>query len=322
MYPNYQQPQGYGQAAPYAQPPQQQYTPPPAQPAVATGIVDATNVTGGVNPFVRELVGRVVLIRPLFVEKVPGRNAQPGEPLKDRITAEVIICDGGPLAFGAKVQPETPATHRVETPARFTSMWIQGINMVKALLPLVGSGQAMLGEVKVGVGTKGNPPYNIIPLNAGDPRRDAAINIMAQVTAGQIAWPEPVAISGPPVYAPQTLATGYPAQYVPQQPYAMPPQYVVPTQYVPGQPAPAQYAVPPVGYVGAQGPAYAPQQSASPAPAPGPQMPAQGAGPGGMYMPQDVAPQGWPAEVWAQMTQQQKDQIRVQAAAPANATGF
>jgi hypothetical protein len=266
-----------------------------------------------------------VFIRPLFVEKVPGKNAQPGEPLKDRITAEVIVCDGGPLTFGAKIQPPAPPSHRVETPARFTSMWIQGVNMVKALLPLTGTGQAMLGEIKVGIGTKGNPPLNIIPLNAGDPRRDAAINIMAQVTAGQIAWPEPVAIGGPAVYNPQQYAAapqGYPAQYIPAGAYAPAPTYGTaggPPQYVPQQ----GYAAPQMPAQYAQGPAYAPQQSAPPAPGPQVgQMPAQGTGPGGMYMPQDVAPQGWPAEVWAQMTPQQKDQIRGQAAAPANATGF
>lgn len=234
---------------------------------------------GGLSPAVRELEGRVVFIQPTRIEyQVPGRGAA-SKP-QDRVTCDITVVDGGPLIFGAKMQPvPTPATHQTQVPCTFTGVFISNTNMVAALtpaLPAPGQGpKLVLGVIERGItNTAGNnPPWNLRQLDPADPRRGLASAVLSSIIQRTFQNPEPVELAPTgPAAAAQAIDPGY-AAYLAAQAQAAP-VYTPPP--APAVPTPGSYE------------AWAAAQAA-------PTIP--------------PAPPGWPAEAWAGLTAEQRNGI-------------
>ena len=245
------QPQQYGS-------PQQQYQPQQyAQPAPAapTRIVDPAGF-GGTVPLIRHLEGRAVLCVPTRFEAnlvSPYKNPDGSTKHEDRIKFDVLVLDGPPITYGDTIsgpQGRTPATHTSEVPAWFTGVVSSHVNIVKPLRDAMGS--AVVGRIQQGQGSKGNPPWNLAKLDAGDPMRQRADELFAKKLNGSWVSPAPVdmrpqqAAPMQPAWATQPAAAYPPVQqqYAQQQPapaqYAPVAQYQQPAQYVPvGAEAPA-----------------------------------------------------------------------------------
>lgn len=352
----------------------------PAQGAAQTAqlpSLDDPGAVGGVRPRIADLRNRTVIVQPLSIARnVPG--VQPGS-LQDRITANVFVLDGGPLEFGGRPEKFVPHTLVVPTPFLAEGVYISQTNMVQALTAsLPGPGKPQ-GALVVGVITQGrannpqhNPPWNIVALEPGDPRRQLAANLLQQFFTGQFRNPEPQQTGAP---TPPGGALAYThATTMPHDARGNPIPNMAALQqgaFPVGHPAntpPAMSAVidatqqaynqhaATVQNAAAVDPAYqawlAQQQAAQAAPPVDPQYqawlasqqaaqavpavpsapPANVAptGPGGFYMPQSAPPAaaapppGWSADVWAQLSEQQRagilaSQAPAAAAAPASA---
>lgn len=318
----------------------------PAQGAAQTAqlpSLDDPGAVGGVRPRIADLRNRTVIVQPLSIARnVPG--VQPGS-LQDRITANIFVLDGGPLEFGGKPEKFVPHTLVVPTPFLAEGMYISQTNMVQALTASLPSPQKPQGGLVVGVITQGrannpqhNPPWNIVALEAGDPRRQLAASLLQAFFTGQFRNPEPQQTGAPTppggalaythaVTMPHTAAgqpvpnyAEFSSQPAPAGPQADPAYQAFLAQQATAAQAvqAATAAAPPVD------PAYAAwlasQQQAQAAPA-APAVSAPPAnvaqtGPGGFYMPGQGAPvvpaaavpppPGWSADVWAQLSEQQR----------------
>jgi hypothetical protein len=301
---------------------------------------------GGVRPRIADLRNRCVIVQPLSIARgVPG--VQQGT-VQDRITANVFVIDGGPLEFGGKPERYVPHTLVVPTPYLAEGVYISQTNLVSQLSPSLPSPQNPQGGLVVGVITQGkaskaehNPPWNLVTLEATDPRRHLSAQLLQAFFTGQFRNPEPQQTGAPTppggmlaythaTTMPHDPATGQPipnmaewgqqAQPAPaaQMPLgAHPAQLQAPIatqQYGSGlaTTAPAAPAAP------QQDPRYlewlASQQQATPAP--GSPAPVPGPLPGGFYgaTAADPAPAGWSQDIWAQMSDAQKASIRAASA--------
>ena len=350
----------------------------PAQGAAQTAqlpSLDDPGAVGGVRPRIADLRNRTVIVQPLSIARnVPG--VQPGS-LQDRITANIFVLDGGPLEFGGKPEKFVPHTLVAPTPFLAEGMYISQTNMVQALTAsLPGPGKPQGGLV-VGVITQGrannpqhNPPWNIVALEAGDPRRQLAANLLQQFFTGQFRNPEPQQTGAPTppggalaythaVTMPHTAAGQPVPNYAeiapPTPPHVLAAQSQVAADYarMQGHPDPAYQAFLAQQAAAAQAaqaapaappvdPAYAAWLASQQQPQAAPAAPVASAppanvaptGPGGFYMPGQGAPvapaaavpppPGWSADVWAQLSEQQRAGILASqapaAAASASAT--
>lgn len=278
-YPQYQQPQGYGQPQPtYAPAPAQQQGQPIAPPMPT--LRDGGGNGGTASPKMRHLLGRTIIVEPIRVDETATEPGT-GKP-RPEAYFHLTVVDGGPLQFGDNqdrdVTKQRPNTHEVDTPCRFTSINDYGFGFVQAVRDALASNEAgRVGVVQQG--TRGNKPYLItkcgtdVEGNArpdGDARYAAAMELFGKIWADrhaapgapkQFVSPEPRSLVAPPAqqsappvnygapaaqpaygYGPQAPAPSANGYYMPGQPTAAPaaPSY---PQYVP--PAPAAPQLPP-----------------------------------------------------------------------------
>jgi hypothetical protein len=163
-------------------------------PAAITGVFVAPSTTptamqGGEDPFgapapqlprgprVRDMYGRLLLITPRLVERVPNtaEGAAPGA-MVDRMTADVVILDG-PCPYGGSPEkvPPVPHTKMADVPHRSAGMYISSVGLVsqcrEALAKRAANQPGMvLGRLSVGVakGPTLNPPYLLTPATEAD----------------------------------------------------------------------------------------------------------------------------------------------------------
>ena len=132
----------------------------------------------GNYPAFKQLVGRHLVIRPTKLElQVPGVN--PGDKPRDRITADILVCNGDPIAhkldkYGAVVAdldpPVTPGTV-------IEGLYISGGKIVKELTPAVKRNGVVIGKlIQLPPQKAGNDKaYSLEEVPAGAARTAAAV---------------------------------------------------------------------------------------------------------------------------------------------------
>jgi hypothetical protein len=279
---------------------------------------------GGVRPRIADLRNRCVIVQPTRIERnVPG--VQQGT-VQDRITANIFVLDGGPLEFGGKPEKYVPHTLVVPTPFLAEGVYISQTNLVAALVTsLPGPGKPQ-GSLVVGVIAQGrsnnpqnNPPWNLLALDANDPRRALAAQLLQRFFTGGFTNPEPQQTGaptppgGPLAYThattmPHDPATGQPIPNL--QEFAQPIQQLqdqVQQDFNRMQATQPQQDPQYLAWLASQQQPAQPVASAPPAPGPLP---------GGFYGATDAPPAGWSPEVWATLSDAQKQQIRAATPAP------
>lgn len=155
----------------------QQYAP-NGFPATPGGDVFGAPAPRADRPTMLCLPGRLLLIIPKRMEyQIPVRNPKPGMPThQDRLTADVIVLDGGTLWYGGDPQarPPRPHTKTVEVPYRIEGMYISQIGLLSQAreeIAKMQSGQvgALLGRLGYGEASNGNnAPYLMQPFTDQD----------------------------------------------------------------------------------------------------------------------------------------------------------
>ncbi len=129
----------------------------------------------GGQPRVADLQGRLLIVLPESIQRgVPSRYlGQNGQAqTQDRLTATVIVHDGGPLAWFPKANGQTMAQRTENVPYVIKAMWIQQTKLIEQLeeplrLRLQGQPGIALGRLwKAGPGA--NDPYVMAPPNPQD----------------------------------------------------------------------------------------------------------------------------------------------------------
>lgn len=124
------------------------------------------------------LPGRLLLIIPKRMEyQVPVKNPKPGMPThQDRLTADVIVLDGGTLHYGGDPQARPPRPHdkTTEVPHKIEGMYISQVGLLSQTREEIAKMQAgkvgmLLGRLGYGEATKGNnAPYLLQPFTPED----------------------------------------------------------------------------------------------------------------------------------------------------------
>ena len=275
-------------------------------------------------PRPRDLEGCLVAYAPREFTKAgaPGNTeGYEGADPRDRVTADLILLQtatGTPISYGGAPEIENPSKRtqhylQVAGPARFEGVWISNTTIVRALAP---NGQALVGQLVLGRvvrSTYGRNPFNLDSVE-GKPDMNVAIDIYTRLSMGALAYNTAQPIPGAPIPASRNATPSAP----------MPPANSVSYGYAPSPvpPAPTAWATPPVAGV-----------PLPPAPAPDPAAQAQAMLAAAGLQPVTVAPpvpqppqppalepqltgQGWTPETWAQLTQDQKSQVRVSVGLP------
>lgn len=173
--------------------------PPPAtvvQPVVAqpAAVAPAADPFGGVDPFAnsnpapqaprgprfRELYGRLVIIVPRKLDKdvvsQKFKNADGSPVVQSRLTADLIVLDGGTIHYGGRPEEMPPVPHdkTAEPPTKWESVYISYNGIIsqcrEALARREGGQPGMvLGRLTKGQDTgKGNPPWILTPATDAD----------------------------------------------------------------------------------------------------------------------------------------------------------
>lgn len=283
-YPGYPpQPQYPPQQPPAGYPPQSaapaNHAPVPQVPTV----VDPTFGEPGPSP--TEMDGRMVAFLPTRRTEVDDLS-NPGQK-RPAIVCDIYVLGSGNFTYGAapKATPPRPyPTHQVQLPALFKNQTISSTNLVRAVDPQVGTGNAVAGVIRLStIGSKANKPWN---LDIDPAANQAAGALFAAIAQGHspLGTPAPMAPQAPPA--------GYPpaAQYPPQQPPPAQGGYPAPQpQYPPQQPPQA----PPAGYPPQPHGGYPPPPAQGGYPAPQPQYP--------------PAPPGYDPALWATLSPEQQN---------------
>lgn len=128
------------------------------------------------GPRLREMYGRLLLVMPLKLEEgIPNRLGKPGD-VQDRLTADVVILDGGTIQYGGRpeAQPPTPHDKAAEVPLKVDRMFISAAGIISqcrdALAKrLAGKPGMVLGRLGLGEAKGGqNPPYLLQPFTEAD----------------------------------------------------------------------------------------------------------------------------------------------------------
>lgn len=189
---------------------------------------------GLLRPRIRDLDGRLVIIVPLNLQVVPNALSQIPGATQERITADVFVLDGQPLAYGGRPEdPDTPSPHTlsITVPAKFEGMYLSQVGIVGALRAAVGK-SVVLGRISRG--TSGDPnrraPWQLIKLAPEDPARAMAAQFYGAQAVGTWTPPVPTKIEGAPppsMAASGTYATTMPhtaaGVAIPQGGIALPP---------------------------------------------------------------------------------------------------
>jgi len=133
------------------------------------------------GPRMREMYGRLLLVIPRKLETgVVSRTLKnnDGSPaVQDRMTADVVILDGGTIHYGGKPEAVIPIAHdkSAEVPFRVSGMYISNAGLIsqcrEALAKIVSHGRPgmVLGRLAQGQGgTNGNPPWILTPATDAD----------------------------------------------------------------------------------------------------------------------------------------------------------
>lgn len=125
------------------------------------------------GPRLEDLYGRLLIIVPKRLENVPNR-LKPGTT-QDRLTADVIVLDGGILYYGGKPNERPPVPHDKSTdvPVKFTDMFISSVGLISQTREKLADRLAgrpgfpgVLGRLNVGE-RKGDfkPPWLLVPVS-------------------------------------------------------------------------------------------------------------------------------------------------------------
>jgi hypothetical protein len=84
------------------------------------------------GPRLQEMAGRLILITPKLTEQVLSRDPQKAGQRETRMTADVVILDGGPCAYGGKPEGRPPTQHDkvAQLPHRNRDMFISSVGLV------------------------------------------------------------------------------------------------------------------------------------------------------------------------------------------------
>lgn len=178
-------------APPAPQPPTQPaYGPPPAQPAygpppgqgqpgsgltaeqIASMLGDPAKQAPK-GPRLEDLYNRLLIIVPKRLETVNNR-LKPGTT-QDRLTANVIVLDGGVLHYGGNPNDRPPRPHDkvTDVPVRFVDMFISSVGLIsqtrEKLAERLAGTQSFPGVLgRLGVGEKKGdfkPPWLLFPVS-------------------------------------------------------------------------------------------------------------------------------------------------------------
>lgn len=274
-------------------------------------------------PRPRDLVGCLVAYSPREFTKAgaPGNEkGVGGSDPRDRVTADLILLEtpgGAPIAFGGMPEWEQdPRPHylQVAGPAKFDGCWVSNQTIVTALAP---GGQPLVGQLILGRIERsdfGRKPFNLVAV-AGTPLMDRAIQIYTALAAGAMQYNTPQPIPSAPVPQKATAPAGAPMPPANSVNYGYAPSPVPPAAGVPLPPAPTSAPTMDFAAFQAQQQAAAAQAALAaagmqPVPIAPPAPQANG------HLEPVLEAQGWTVETWAQLSPDQKSQVRVAAGLP------
>jgi hypothetical protein len=171
--------------------PQQQPAPAPAAAPAAPPAGDdpfsapAPQLARG--PRLREMYGRLLLVLPHKVETVPNKLSPVAGATQERMTADVIVLDGGQIQYGGKPEAVPPVPHdkTANVPHKTDRMFISAVGLIsqcrEALARrMAGQPGMVLGRLARGE-AKGNQeaPYLLTPPTDQD--KQVARQYLAQV---------------------------------------------------------------------------------------------------------------------------------------------
>lgn len=169
--------------------------PQPTAPATAP----AAPATGGDDPFsgpapqqargprLRDLYGRLLLLVPQKLEQGIPNRLQPGTT-QDRMTTDVVVLDGGPIAFGGRPEATPPVPHdkSAQVPHRTPGMYVSSAGLIsqcREALTKRAQGQPgmVLGRLTTGNAKEPgqNAPWLLTPPSEQD--KQVARQYLAQV---------------------------------------------------------------------------------------------------------------------------------------------
>lgn len=170
--------------------------------ALAIGSADAPAASGDTPTMAHLMAGDLKRLVAIIGKKIEYGVKAPGEPGKtqDRITADVLVIDGGPFTFGGKPLQRPPVADTMvvqQLPYLALNMWISNKVLITQLERKVGQGIAV-GRLYYGEPTNGNnAPYKITE----DPTPEEIEFVTRWWAAYQAKqWTSPAAI---PIGAPQ-----------------------------------------------------------------------------------------------------------------------
>lgn len=120
------------------------------------------------GPRMREMNGRLLLITPRKVETVPNRRSKEPGATQERMTADVVILDGGVIHYGGRPEALPPTQHTMQSnvPMRIEAMFISAVGVVSQCREALAKRQQgqpgmVLGRLGTGEArdTDSNPPY-------------------------------------------------------------------------------------------------------------------------------------------------------------------
>jgi len=142
---------------------------------------------GGNYPAVAQLLGRYLVVRPTRIEhNVPGVN--PGDKPRDRITADVLVCNGEPIS--TKLDKDGDVVAELDPPvvpgSVLEDFYISGAKLVAEVKASVKTGRPVIGKLtKLKARVKGQSgAYSLEGVPAG-PARTAAAKMWTEWSEAQ-----------------------------------------------------------------------------------------------------------------------------------------
>lgn len=186
-------------AAPAAQPVQPAAAPAaPTYPADADPFANSDPAPQAARaPRFRELYGRLIILVPKKLELgvASGRFKNPdGSPTtQDRMTADIIVCDGPTIHYGGEPEkiPPIPHTKTAEVPVKFADAYLSFAGIISQCRDALAARQAgrpgmVIGRLTKGTDdSKGNPPWLLTPATDAD--KALGRQALAAVTADPFA---------------------------------------------------------------------------------------------------------------------------------------
>jgi hypothetical protein len=121
------------------------------------------------GPRMREMNGRLLLITPLLVQTVPNKKSPLPGATQERMTADVVILDGGIIHYGGRPEAVNPTPHTMtaQVPMRVSKMFISAVGVVSQCEDALARrkagkpGAIVLGRLGTGEArdSDSNPPY-------------------------------------------------------------------------------------------------------------------------------------------------------------------